>query len=266
MKPIERREIQFHQLCAIARTVLEANPTITDSEWKDRTLEKAAKQGYDEAPSDMLSRALTQVEHALIRTLGPRPIEGPPQPPETVKPQQHDPPWQRGKAPAGWKLVASLMANLNAVASAPRSGVSPVAHDYAIDEFDAINVFWAEVRAGANRIATLRAFAEVAIVRPAGWDPDEIRAHAAEHSLFAENCFGCGSGSRAFQWHHVIQIQHGGSNTFRNRVALCGACHADIHPWLEPQASPRRTPGWTRLAEACGALLALTKPKDKGAA
>ena len=51
-----------------------ADPTLTDSDWKEHTKVKLSKQGYGYPPPDMLARALTQVEHALRRTLGPRPI------------------------------------------------------------------------------------------------------------------------------------------------------------------------------------------------
>lgn len=47
--------------------------------------------------------------------------------------------------------------------------------------------------------------------------------------------------------HHVIQIQHGGLNWKRNRVWICGPCHAEIHPWLKEaegaqQPAPPDTP------------------------
>lgn len=250
MKPTERREIEFHQLCAIARTVLEANPTITDAEWKDRTREKAAKQGYAEAPPDMLPRAMSQVEHALVRTLGPRPVDLPPAQPVTVKPQQDDPPWHRGKTPAGWAIVQRLMASLkSAVLEPPSTDVLPEAErEFALSEDEVLNLFWTESSApGANRVALLQAFAEVAIVRPSGWDPAVVREEAGAYRVLAAQCFACFSAQRALAWHHVIQIQHGGSNTPRNRVGICPACHADIHPWLDAEA--RKVPGWSKLSD-----------------
>ncbi len=32
--------------------------------------------------------------------------------------------------------------------------------------------------------------------------------------------------------HHIIQLQHGGNNGRKNRIALCEVCHNEIHPWL----------------------------------
>jgi hypothetical protein len=34
-------------------------------------------------------------------------------------------------------------------------------------------------------------------------------------------------------WHHIIQLQHGGSNVDSNLIAICETCHAAIHPWLK---------------------------------
>lgn len=45
-------------------------------------------------------------------------------------------------------------------------------------------------------------------------------------------CFAC-IRERMRLWHHVIQIQHGGSNRPLNRVAICEECHMKIHPWLK---------------------------------
>lgn len=33
--------------------------------------------------------------------------------------------------------------------------------------------------------------------------------------------------------HHVIQLQHGGTNYHLNIVRICWDCHAKIHPWLQ---------------------------------
>ena len=36
--------------------------------------------------------------------------------------------------------------------------------------------------------------------------------------------------------HHIIQIQHGGSNEGGNIVMICEWCHVEIHPWMSPPA------------------------------
>ena len=51
-------------------------------------------------------------------------------------------------------------------------------------------------------------------------------------------CFACGG--RSHVRHHIIQLQHGGSNKKRNIVRLCHDCHAEIHPWLK-HPRPRET-------------------------
>lgn len=33
--------------------------------------------------------------------------------------------------------------------------------------------------------------------------------------------------------HHIIQLQHGGTNQMKNIIGLCFDCHAEIHPWLK---------------------------------
>jgi 5-methylcytosine-specific restriction endonuclease McrA len=36
--------------------------------------------------------------------------------------------------------------------------------------------------------------------------------------------------------HHIIQLQHGGSNRKANLVRICEWCHAAIHPWMTAPA------------------------------
>lgn len=116
MKPRthSRRLIDLRQLCSIARTVLEADPTIDDYEWKERTKLLVAQQGYRLERSDLLADALTQVERALEKTRGPRPA---PMPPPAFDPSkrtaeavdQVDPPWsKRTPKPQGWTSVQQL--------------------------------------------------------------------------------------------------------------------------------------------------------------
>jgi hypothetical protein len=248
--PNDRKPIAFRQLCAIARELLTQSPTINDAEWKEQIKRRviALEFTYPE-PLDLLETAMTAVQRALEQTLGRRPVELPTPPAAPMKPQQDDPPWPKGRPPAGWTLVAKLVKSMHVAASEPHFRALPSASRevLAVSEHEALNVFWAEMRAGSDRLATLHAFAEIAIVRPADWDPQAIRAKADQHRLTADQCFGCFSGDRKRAWHHIIQIQHGGSNTPRNRIALCGPCHSEIHPWLTQQ--PRRLPGWTSVGD-----------------
>jgi hypothetical protein len=111
----ERRPIALHQLSAIARSILEADPAIEESEWKAAIRDKATRQGYDTAPPELLWRAMERAADARKREKGPRPVVMP-QPPERRPHRQHDPPW-RGRPPTGWAIVARLLAERDGPAS-----------------------------------------------------------------------------------------------------------------------------------------------------
>lgn len=246
---MEWKRIEFRQLCAIVRAVIQRDPKVDDAEWKAKTLELLARMGFDEpADPDMLSRAMTQVEFAVRKTLGPRmaPLQGAPEP----KPKRPEIQFEgRTHRPAGWDLVQKLMADLTGSKGSARTSAPPPRETYALTEEAVVDEFWRLTREdGADRVALLRAFAEIAILRPADWDPEQIRSDAQKHRLYSESCFGCRSTS-TLHWHHIIQVQHGGSNYLRNRVAICAACHADIHPWLAPGLEGRRLGGWSHLSE-----------------
>lgn len=246
---MERKPIEFRQLCALVRAVIQRYPKIDDAEWKGKTLELMAKMGFEE-PSDggMVTRAITQVEFAVRKTLGPRmaPLVAEPEA-KPAKPEiQHE---GRTSRPAGWDLVQRLMVTLQGSHVSAPTSAPPPRETLAISEEAAIDEFWRRTRdENADRIALLRAFAEIAILRPRSWDYEAERAAADKHPLYALQCFACRSES-SLHWHHIIQIQHGGSNYLRNRVAICAACHADIHPWLAPGFEGRRLGGWTQLGD-----------------
>lgn len=108
MPPKSLRPIETHQLCAIARSVLRSDPTIDDCEWKERTKLLLSKQGYEYPSPQLMASALAGVERAMRKSVGPRPVRLPQQP-ERKPLQQHDPPW-RGRKPAGWAVVARMLA------------------------------------------------------------------------------------------------------------------------------------------------------------
>lgn len=91
-KPVEnrnpktRRPIAMHQLCAIARSVIEPDPTMTDSDWKEATRLKAARQGYDTIPPQMLASAMNRVEHAIKRPLPAAPVSRHEEAPPAIAP------------------------------------------------------------------------------------------------------------------------------------------------------------------------------------
>jgi hypothetical protein len=111
--------------------------------------------------------------------------------------------------------------------------------------------FWGLVNSGEDRGDLLRRYAAVIVQRPAAWDRASIRAEVQVQGPPLE-CFCCRHRGRAIYWHHVIQVQYGGSNHGLNLVGLCGLCHASVHPWLPKQARPR---GLTRVRDLMAPIL-----------
>jgi 5-methylcytosine-specific restriction endonuclease McrA len=120
-----------------------------------------------------------------------------------------------------------------------------------LSERHALDCFWDAIRGHADKLHMLREMARVEVLRPDEWDRLHVRAtaDATTSMLFAHECFCCGGQSRTYVWHHVIQIQHGGSNAAGNFVALCFGCHSDVHPWLVPQPNASRARGWYSVAD-----------------
>jgi hypothetical protein len=251
MRLFYRPPANFHQLCAIARVALLQEPTQTDADWREETRVLVARRGYAEPPSDQLARVLGAVERSLRQTLGPRPAtlsSG-----RSLTPPHDLPPERRTPSPQGWAVVQGLLARL---ATSPVSDGSsaPTVEWLEVSEAEALHEFWHAVRDGIDPVRLLKTFAEIAIVRPIEWDYAAVRAAAGDHTLAANGCFGCRTAGRVIQWHHVIQVQHGGSNTPRNRVAICAACHHAIHPWLRPARVT--STGFVRLAVIAEAFVA----------
>jgi len=254
------RPIEYRQVCAIARVVLLANPSMSDSEWKAATRELAAKQGWDEPPADMLARAMSAVERSIAQTIGLRPlVDAPVREPAPQKPDM---------TAQDWKACAETLKHVleRSARAMPANVVKIAKETWTITEHAALDQFYAEAHEG-DRLAALKRFAEIAIARDSDWDQAAVRAAASKGSLFASQCFVCRRDGRSFHWHHVIQIQHGGSNLARNLVPLCEDCHAAIHPWL-PRGTGRTTAGgWTSiggLTPSAHALLERQKGQKAG--
>jgi hypothetical protein len=110
-----------------------------------------------------------------------------------------------------------------------------VAHVTRLDEQQVLDYVYQMARnPEVDRIALLKQVADVALNRPSEWDASSVRQAMAgvKVTLSGERCWCCRTEARRVYWHHIIQVQNGGSNTPRNMTLLCARCHRDVHPWL----------------------------------
>jgi hypothetical protein len=70
------------------------------------------------------------------------------------------------------------------------------------------------------------------------WDPRLVRRNfnrlkyrIPQLSPTDKRCCACGGW--ASEPHHIILIEHGGTNSPLNIAFLCRPCHGDIHPWIK---------------------------------
>jgi hypothetical protein len=115
----------------------------------------------------------------------------------------------------------------------------------------------------ADRLALLQRYAEKRVVS------NDPRSHAERRAAYQRGnprgrslvgqCWCC-SGWASVYNHHVIQLQHGGSNSSLNIVRICGECHADIHPWLErPQERTQHAEPMFKYDDPLETLVARTR-------
>ena len=255
------RPIEFRHVCAIARAVLLASPAMTDADWKEAVKETCERQGWQIPESEMLARAFGAVERALAQTTGfSRPVWAPSQQPNQPQPDRS---WTADDYRALANTLKQVAARQAAVAS-PSVVAMPTARvSLNVSEAAALDQFYAE--AETDRVGALKRFAEIALVRPADWSFAAVRAEADKiRVVHGQGCFGCRKSARGYQRHHVIQIQHGGSNYLRNIVVLCDDCHAAVHPWLP--AVERTAGGWASVGSiAPAALAAFERDREKKA-
>lgn len=123
-----------------------------------------------------------------------------------------------------------------------------------VREANYLDALWATKDAHQDRrLALLKRLASVVIPRDATWDYAAIRVADPPHDL-EHGCFVCRSRDWRLYRHHVIQLQHGGSNSVRNVVSLCHAHHRAVHPWLRPVTSWERRTGWVSVAELAATM------------
>lgn len=114
----------------------------------------------------------------------------------------------------------------------------------------ALDAFWHGVADGADRIDGLKRLASVVVDRPETWDTRAIRYEelGLTSRLASTQCFACYAADRRLYRHHIIQIQHGGSNLSINQVMICHRCHGLIHPWL-PRPTTVENRGFVKIGD-----------------
>ena len=58
-----------------------------------------------------------------------------------------------------------------------------------------------------------------------------LRYKGKEGKIIIVECKVCEL-NNSYVRHHIIQLQNGGHNGRKNRIALCEKCHNEVHPWL----------------------------------
>lgn len=96
----------------------------------------------------------------------------------------------------------------------------------------ALEAFWIRART-EDRLALLKELARLRIRNVTTHERKGLRReHGRRHKSAGEGkCWACPH-FELLVWHHVIQLQHGGTNAPANLVKICEWCHAEIHPWL----------------------------------
>lgn len=89
-------------------------------------------------------------------------------------------------------------------------------------------------RSPLEKLNELKKYADKVLTRKESYN--EIRT---EHDKNKQNffnkwkhCFICKK-MNVQHIHHIIQVNHGGSNDEGNLIGLCKNCHSDIHSWMK---------------------------------
>lgn len=149
-----------------------------------------------------------------------------------------------------------------AMTLAPEDKNDIVARLSRLEEPWILSYFWLLVKKDADRRELLELLTHVIVQRPPKWNPAAIRRdHDASIATFGiggleRACFVCRTTARRLYVHHVVEVQHGGSNDPKNRVALCFPCHQHLHPWLETEPVPLKRAGWESMSEIGARALA----------
>lgn len=119
---------------------------------------------------------------------------------------------------------------------APPLTSSPASvHRTTLSEKQVLDYFWAASRGREDRLALLLQLSVVAVPTALDWNPAVVRRAFVPRRHTFDGCFVCFRRDRRVAWHHVIWVEHGGSNDTGNQVELCHVCHKRIHPWLDDE-------------------------------
>jgi 5-methylcytosine-specific restriction endonuclease McrA len=110
------------------------------------------------------------------------------------------------------------------------------------------NAIWRSTPVGPERLRLLVEWAHIGITEMSTRGLIERRqAFNASKDVWRGHagigwCGACGrEGKRV--WHHIVQLQLGGTNSPKNLVKVCWPCHAVIHPHLPMTAEDPITAG-----------------------
>jgi len=62
-----RKPPELRQLCAVARSQIESEPSIDNGEWRERIKRRLAALGFDYPPPHVIADAMDRVERAIRR-------------------------------------------------------------------------------------------------------------------------------------------------------------------------------------------------------
>lgn len=122
-------------------------------------------------------------------------------------------------------------------------------HRTTLTEKQVLDYFWASCRDGADRPAILLQLSVIAVPTAPGWSAAAVRSAFVSRRHTFDGCFTCFRRDRRVAWHHIIAIEHGGSNDIWNQVEICHVCHKRIHPWLEDEPDHGTWMSTTQIAD-----------------
>jgi hypothetical protein len=69
---MQRRTVQWRQLCAIADAAIQMDPTIDDGEWVEEIKRRIVRLRFEYPSPEQLTNAIRAVERMLAKEWGPR--------------------------------------------------------------------------------------------------------------------------------------------------------------------------------------------------